>query len=225
MGVERGHRPHLPPKERLGSSSRAGAGVGMGSRSRSRNGTLVHSLRSGAGVGAGASSSSSQNGARAFGAGIGRHNRDGYIESLGGDGGGRYGDTTDNNTTFSDSESSSLEMSSSSSSSSSEETSDSDEEVFYRDYRANLRSSLLVAQHASRVGAVEDDMARFRRFMERELEVVEKELAVDAAAGGGGGQFTLHAHDLSLANIFVDEDEHSKIVSFYFRLIVSFFFL
>lgn len=208
MGKERGHRPHLPPKERLSSSNRATAtlgSLGMGSRNRSRTGTVVHSLRSGA------TASQQTGGGRAFGGGIGlgRHNRDGYIESLGG--GGRYGDYTD---TASDSESSSLETDSiTSDSSSSEETSESDEEMFYRDYRSNLRSSLLVAQHAARLTAVEDDMARFRRFMERELEVVEKELAAATGGAGVGGQFTLHAHDLSLANIFVDEDEHSKIVS------------
>ncbi|KAF8315429.1 hypothetical protein DL93DRAFT_2042821, partial [Clavulina sp. PMI_390] len=101
-----------------------------------------------------------------------------------------------------------LSTSSSSSSSSSE-----DDETFYRDYRANLRSSLLVAQHATRLRAVEEDMKRFRSVMERELKGVERELAavLSGTGLGGDGSFVLHAHDLSLANIFVDEDDPSRI--------------
>lgn len=102
-----------------------------------------------------------------------------------------------------DDDSDSTESSSSSLSSSSSQ--------LYYDYRANLRSSLLVAQHTTRLRAVEDDMDRFMRYLNYELGVVQKELGAAVEQDRG---FTLHAHDLSLANIFVDEEEHSKIVRY-----------
>jgi hypothetical protein len=46
--------------------------------------------------------------------------------------------------------------------------------------------------------------------MNYELVIVQ-ELAATVEPVAQGGGFTLHAHDLSLANIFVDE-EHLKIV-------------
>lgn len=83
--------------------------------------------------------------------------------------------------------------------------SESSEENFYRDYRSSQRSSMLVAKHASRLNAVTDDMARFTRYMTRDLGVDDK----DPEFAG----FAFHLHDLSLANIFVDPEDHSKIVS------------
>jgi hypothetical protein len=101
-----------------------------------------------------------------------------------------------------------------SSSSSTDSGSSSDEETFYRDYRANLRSSLLVGQHAARQRAVEDDMARFMRFMRRELDAVDEQvMRPDLYGDATKGLFAIHAHDLSLANIFVDPEDPSKIVS------------
>ena len=80
----------------------------------------------------------------------------------------------------------------------------SEEGNFYRDYRFNLRSSLLVAQHAARLQSVTNDMDRFMRYMtELGIDEDDPEFA----------PFTFHAHDLSLANIFVDPEDHSTIVN------------
>ena len=98
----------------------------------------------------------------------------------------------------SDSDSESTESDTSSDSSSVEDT-------FYRDYRANLRSSLLVAQHATRLQSVMRDMERFIRYMTHDLGVDDRD--PDFAA------FVFHVHDLSLTNIFVDPENRSKIVS------------
>ena len=96
------------------------------------------------------------------------------------------------------------ESDSSSSGSDSDNDSDSSEENFYRDYRQDLRSSLLVAQHASRLQSVTNDMDRYMRYMTRDLGIDETD--PDFA------DFVFHLHDLSLANIFVDPMCHSRIV-------------
>lgn len=193
-GTERGHRPHLPPKDRVRMTTVSTPG-GMGSRSRSRPGTAVHSVRGGPhGMHMGPSSWH-------FGGGDGTGS-DNASPGIVDHGAGKLGDDDD----------SASVISNESSSSSSEATSSSDEEAIYRDYRANLRSSLLVAQHATRLRAVEDDMRRFMRYLNYELATVRKGLATAGEPVAQDGRFTLHAHDLSLANIFVDEEEHSKIV-------------
>lgn len=113
-----------------------------------------------------------------------------------------FDDGTANNSSDSESESET---------SSSEESDDSSEETFYRDYRSNLRSSLLVAQHANRLRSVTHDMERFIRYMTNELGVDEKD--ADFAP------FAMNVHDLSLTNIFVDPENRSTIVSYLFPLL------
>jgi len=80
-------------------------------------------------------------------------------------------------------------------------------DAMYRDYRRMQRSTFLVAHMAKRVESVRQEMQRWVRVMER--------LGVGAGGGGevGGEEFGLDCHDLSLENIFVDEDDHSTIVS------------
>jgi len=182
-GTERGHRPHLPPRDRVRMATVSTPGGGMSSRSRSRPGTAVHSVRGGPHAMHIGSPS------RYFPSGS-----DNASPGLVSGGAGNTPDDDDSDST----ESSSSSLSSSSS-------------QLYYDYRANLRSSLLVAQHTTRLRAVEDDMDRFMRYLNYELGVVQKELGAAVEQDRG---FTLHAHDLSLANIFVDEEEHSKIVRY-----------
>jgi hypothetical protein len=86
----------------------------------------------------------------------------------------------------------------------------SEGELFYRDYRSSQRSSLLVAQQAARMDSVQADMKLFVHHMTATLGVDDND--PDFAA------FSLHLHDLSLANIFVDREDNSKIVSERFSL-------
>ena len=196
-GAERGHRPHLPPRDRVRMATTVSTpGGGMNSRNRSRTGTAVHSVRGGPhAVHIGPSSQYFTRDVSGSGSGNASP------------GPGAANDADDSNSV----------ISTESSSTSSEAS--SDEEAFYRDYRVNLRSSLLVAQHAARLQAVEDDMNKFMRYMNYEIGIVQKELVSTVEQDGG---FTLHAHDLSLANIFVDEEEHSKIVRYNFPFFPSF---
>jgi hypothetical protein len=86
-------------------------------------------------------------------------------------------------------------------------------DVMYRDYRRMQRSTFLVAHMAQRVESVRQEMQRWIRVMER--------LSVPGV--DDGEEFGLDCHDLSLENIFVDEDDHSKIVSSEWVLIMFFF--
>ena len=90
------------------------------------------------------------------------------------------------------------------SSGSEQESSDSDEDevMMYRDYRSRQRSSLLVAHAIARTNSVRKEMERFLAHM-RKLGVGKP---------GEKEEFTFDLHDLSLANIFVDPDDPSKIV-------------
>ena len=56
-------------------------------------------------------------------------------------------------------------------------------------------------------------MARFLRLMERLGVVAHGE--GDGGGGGGGAaeEFSIDCHDLNLENVFVDENDNSKIVS------------
>jgi hypothetical protein len=81
-------------------------------------------------------------------------------------------------------------------------------DVMYRDYRRMQRSTFLVAHMAKRVEGVRQEMQRWTRVMER------LGMGIDGHDSTGAEEFALDCHDLSLENVFVDEDDHSKIVSF-----------
>ncbi|OSX63463.1 hypothetical protein POSPLADRAFT_1180391 [Postia placenta MAD-698-R-SB12] len=76
----------------------------------------------------------------------------------------------------------------------------------YRDYRRMQRTTFLVAHLREREEKVRHEMERFVHMMER-LTVVSHEEGV----AGGGEEFGLDCHDLSLENVFVDEHDNSKI--------------
>jgi len=85
--------------------------------------------------------------------------------------------------------------------------SDSDTEAgegAYRDYRRGQRGSFLVVQAMQRVEKVKAEMSRFIQVMEA--------LGATANEQEGREQFTLDMHDVSLENVFIDEEDHSKIV-------------
>ncbi|THH11350.1 hypothetical protein EW146_g8068, partial [Bondarzewia mesenterica] len=90
------------------------------------------------------------------------------------------------------------------------EMEDSDDEwdgpgdAMYRDYRRMQRSTFLVAHIHRREKLVREEMARWIRMMDR--------LGVGTGdPGGGAEEFGLDCHDLSLENVFVDANDHSKI--------------
>ncbi|KAI0341459.1 hypothetical protein BDW22DRAFT_1359031 [Trametopsis cervina] len=76
--------------------------------------------------------------------------------------------------------------------------------AMYQDYRRMQRTTFLVAHLHQREELVKQEMERFRRMMERlgackhNPEGVKEEFAIDC-------------HDLNLENVFVDEDDPSKI--------------
>jgi len=75
----------------------------------------------------------------------------------------------------------------------------------YRDYRRNQRSTFLVAHIARREKNVKKEMGRWMEIMERLIGLLDKK--------DGPEEFGLDCHDLSLENIFVDEHDHTSIVS------------
>ena len=89
-------------------------------------------------------------------------------------------------------------------------------DMMYQDYRRMQRTTFLVAHLAQREERVRAEMARFLRLMER-LGVASH---AEGDGGGGGGvggedgpeEFTIDCHDLNLENVFVDEEDNSKIV-------------
>ena len=89
--------------------------------------------------------------------------------------------------------------------SSDDEDDEDDGEVYYRDYRTLQRSSLLVSYAYQRVETCRSEMDRLKRYM--------RDLGVGALKRDELDAFSFDLHDLSLANIFVDEDDYSKIVS------------
>jgi len=89
-------------------------------------------------------------------------------------------------------------------SSSDEEDSD-DGEVYYRDYRTRQRSSLLVAHAHAKIGVVRQEMERFLKYM--------RDLGCGSLKRDQLDAFSFDLHDLSLDNIFVDENDHITIVS------------
>lgn len=88
-------------------------------------------------------------------------------------------------------------------------------DVMYRDYRRMQRSTFLVAHMVEREQCVRQETDRWLKVMER-LGV-----SVDGGDSGVTEEFGLDLHDLSLENMFVDERDHTKIVSeklvFFFR--------
>lgn len=85
----------------------------------------------------------------------------------------------------------------------------------YRDYRRMQRSTFLVAHMKEREGKVRREMDRVVRMMERLGGPAPGSEKHEGDGGGGGGreEFGLDCHDLSLENVFVDEYDHSRIVS------------
>ncbi|OBZ77771.1 hypothetical protein A0H81_02388 [Grifola frondosa] len=89
-------------------------------------------------------------------------------------------------------------------------------DTMYQDYRRMQRTTFLVAHLRQREELVKHEMARFLRIMER-LGVVSH---AEGDGGGGGGheEFGLDLHDLNLENVFVDEQDNSKVVNLHHRL-------
>lgn len=81
--------------------------------------------------------------------------------------------------------------------------------AMYQDYRRMQRTTFLVAHLQQREEKVKEEMGRFVRMMER-LGACKREQADQ----GKPEEFTLDCHDLNLENVFVDEHDVSKIVSF-----------
>jgi len=97
----------------------------------------------------------------------------------------------------------------------------SEEDMFYRDYRAHQRSSFLFSETARREEVVRWEMAVWRDLMRDKCRLI----------GGGGDTeddddddegFWIDMHDLSRENVFVDESDWGKIVS---RFCLFFFYL
>lgn len=87
-------------------------------------------------------------------------------------------------------------------------------DLWYQDYRRMQRSTFLVAHMTAREERVREEMSRFLRMMEK-LGVHRREEGDGGGGDGGTGgeEFALDCHDLSLENVFVDENNPSRIVS------------
>jgi hypothetical protein len=88
--------------------------------------------------------------------------------------------------------------------SSSDEDDPDDGEIYYRDYRTMQRSSLLVSYAYQRVETVRSEMDVFKKYL--------RDLGVGALRRDELDAFSFDLHDLSLANIFVDQDDPSEVV-------------
>lgn len=88
--------------------------------------------------------------------------------------------------------------------SSSDEEDADDGEIYYRDYRTMQRSSLLVSYAYQRIEACRAEFDRYKKYM--------RDLGVGALKRDELDAFSFDLHDLSLANIFVDEDNPSEVV-------------
>lgn len=91
------------------------------------------------------------------------------------------------------------------------------EDMFYRDYRASQRSTYLVAHTNTREAAVRDEMmlalGEFGKLLSEWAKM---------AAGEDAEAFGIDLHDLSRENVFVDEKDHTKVVSRLFQFQSSF---
>jgi len=86
----------------------------------------------------------------------------------------------------------------------SEEEWDGPGDTMYRDYRRHQRSTFLVAHLDQREESVREEMGRWKNMMERLMAFIEN-------SSGKPEEFGFDLHDLSLENIFVDSNDHSKI--------------
>jgi hypothetical protein len=117
---------------------------------------------------------------------------------------------------------------------------DSDEDAMYRDYRRYQRNTFLVAHLQRREAVVRGEMERIVRCVEGLQRLVGVQLGVMGVRVKGLGvrglagasavngvvgplrnvdeeeEFSLDCHDLSLENVFVDAEDHTKIVSEHF---------
>ena len=78
-------------------------------------------------------------------------------------------------------------------------------DVMYRDYRRMQRSTFLIAHMVEREEKVRKEMGRWMSMMDRLTGLLKTR--------EGPEEFGLDCHDLSLENIFVDEKDHTTIVS------------
>ncbi len=81
-------------------------------------------------------------------------------------------------------------------------------DAMYRDYRRMQRSTFLIAHLDQRVQRVKAEMQRWMALMTRLRSKVSKLGAED----GADELFGLDCHDLSLENVFVDDEDPTKIV-------------
>jgi len=88
----------------------------------------------------------------------------------------------------------------------SEEEWDGPGDLMYRDYRRHQRSTFLVAHLEQREQSVREEMNRWKHMMGRLIALLE-------GPSGKPDQFAIDLHDLSMENIFVDTNDHSKITS------------
>ncbi|KAI0674412.1 hypothetical protein C8Q78DRAFT_966908 [Trametes maxima] len=82
-------------------------------------------------------------------------------------------------------------------------------DTMYQDYRRMQRTTFLVAHLKEREERVRAEMDRFLRMMERLGAAGHPE--GDGGGGGSAEEFSLDCHDLNLENVFVDENDNSKI--------------
>lgn len=87
-------------------------------------------------------------------------------------------------------------------------------DAMYRDYRRNQRTTFLVSHLTEREAKVKAEMGRWMSMMKRLGEV----MLGDKEGVEKKEEFTWDCHDLSLENVFVDEVDHTKIVSIFFIL-------
>ena len=80
------------------------------------------------------------------------------------------------------------------------------EDMFYRDHRASQRSTYLVAHTDTREAKVRDEMMVALGEFGKLLVSWGKET-------GLGNEYGIDLHDLSRENVFVDENDHTKVVS------------
>lgn len=85
-------------------------------------------------------------------------------------------------------------------------------DAMYRDYRRMQRTTFLIAHLSQRVETVKNETGRWMGMMEKLMALLKKE--------DGPEEFGLDCHDLSTENIFVDEEDHTKIVSVFRILII-----
>ncbi|EPQ53549.1 hypothetical protein GLOTRDRAFT_116957 [Gloeophyllum trabeum ATCC 11539] len=87
-------------------------------------------------------------------------------------------------------------------------------DAMYRDYRRMQRSTFLVAHLVEREKRVREEMGRWVKMMEK-LGIGGSDVPGGGAPDGKDGEvleeFALDCHDMSLENVFVDENDPSRI--------------